>query len=111
MRQLWRIALTAERLKPERRVPMKQLPDNVSSYNKSQTYTDKTTPGMMKNDHRTRAGVWAKIIVMKGAVIYLIEDDPEPHTLTPDNPGIIEPVVFHKIDPQPGTKFHLEFFR
>ena len=90
---------------------MKQLPDNVSSYNKSQSYTDKSTPGMMKKDHRTRAGVWAKIVVMKGSIIYRIEDDPESYTLSPVHPGIIEPAVFHKIDPQAGTKFHLEFFR
>ena len=90
---------------------MKQLPDNVRAYQKSQKFTDKTTPGMMKNDHRTRAGVWAKIIVEKGEVIYHIPEQDEVHTLTPDMPGIIEPVVFHKVDPQPGARFYLEFYR
>jgi tellurite resistance-related uncharacterized protein len=90
---------------------MKQLPDNVSSYRKSQTYTDRTTPGMMKNEHRTRLGVWAKIVVQKGEVTYMIPPEDETHTLTPDNPGVIEPAVFHKIDPQLGAKFFLEFYR
>ena len=90
---------------------MKELPDNVSAYQKSQTYTDKTTPGMMKNDHRVRAGVWGRIVVEKGEIIYEIPEDGETHTLTPDLPGIIEPVKYHRIDPQPGTKFYLEFLR
>ena len=29
----------------------------------------------------------------------------------PDNPGVIEPLVFHRINPQPGTKFYLELYR
>lgn len=90
---------------------MKQLPDKVKAYNKSQTYTDRSTPGMMKNEHRTRAGVWAKIVVQKGEVIYMIPSDDETHTLTIDNPGIVEPTVFHKIEPQQGARFYLEFYR
>ena len=90
---------------------MKQIPDNLRAYKQSQKYTTRSTPGMMKNDHRTRAGVWAKIVVEKGEIIYEITDHDEVHTLTPDNPGVIEPVVFHKIDPQPGARFYLEFYR
>ena len=90
---------------------VKEIPDGVRAYNTTQIYTDKTTPGMMKNDHRTRLGVWGKIIVEKGSVAYEIPDQDESHVLTPDNPGIIEPAVTHRINPQPGTKFYLEFYR
>lgn len=90
---------------------MKELPEGVRSYQKTQTYTAKTTPGMMKNDHRVRAGVWGMIIVEAGEVTYEIPEEDESHTLTPDNPGIIAPLQFHRIDPQPGAKFHLELYR
>lgn len=89
---------------------MKDLPDNVRAYQKK-AYTHKTTPGMMKNDHRVRAGVWGKIVVQKGEVIYEIPEHEETHTLTPDLPGVIEPLVFHRIDPQPGARFYLELYR
>lgn len=90
---------------------MKEIPENVRAYQKTQLYTAKTTPGMMKNDHRTRGGVWGKIIVRSGEVGYEIPEDEESHTLTPDNPGIIEPLKFHRIDPKPGAKFYLELYR
>ena len=90
---------------------MKQLPENVKAYNKSQTYTYNSTPGMMKNNHRTRAGVWAKIIVQKGEVLYHIEGDDEVYTLSSEVAGIIEPTIFHKIDPQQGPRFAIEFYR
>ena len=90
---------------------MQEIPETVRAYQKTQTYTDKTTPGMMKNDHRVRAGVWAKIVVQKGEVIYEIPDRNESTTLTADSPGIIEPLVTHRIMPQAGAKFYLEYYR
>ena len=90
---------------------MKELPDGLPAYNKTQTYTDKTTPGMMKNDHQTRIGVWGKIIVLKGQVNYLIPADNEEIMLEPGLDGIIEPTTLHKVDPQPGSKFYIEFHR
>lgn len=89
---------------------MKEIPEGVHAYNKKE-YTDKTTPGMMKNEHSVRLGVWGKIVVQKGEVKYEIPSQGEEHLLTPDNPGIIEPLIVHKIDPQPGTKFYLELYR
>ena len=86
---------------------MAEIPEGLRVYNKSH----KTTPGMMKNDHRVRVGVWGKIIVQVGEVIYMIPERDETHTLTPDNSGIIEPLVTHKVDPQPGAKFYIEFYR
>lgn len=89
---------------------MKNIPDNVVAYNKKD-YTDKTTPGMMKNNHSVRMGVWGKIVVEKGAVKYEIPSQGEEHLLTPDNPGVIEPLMVHRIDPQPGARFYLELYR
>ena len=92
-------------------ISMKQLPENVKAYNKTQTYTYRTTPGMMKNDHSTRPGVWGKIVVERGEVTYFIVPDEETHILTPENPGVIEPAVLHRIDPQQQAKFYVEFYR
>ncbi len=90
---------------------MQELPETVRAYQKTPIYTDKTTPGMMKNDHRVRNGVWAKIVVQKGEVVYEIPDRNHVETLTPDAPGIIEPVVTHRILPRPGARFYLEYYR
>lgn len=89
---------------------MKEIPDNVHAYNKVE-YTDKTTPGMMKNEHSTRPGVWGKIVVEKGEVRFELPSESKEHLLTPENYGVIEPSVVHKIDPGPGAKFYLEFYR
>ena len=90
---------------------MQELPDTVRAYQKTPVYTDKTTPGMMKNDHRVRSGVWAKIVVQKGEVIYEVPEKNQSVTVTPDAPGIIEPVVMHRILPKVGAKFYLEYYR
>ncbi len=90
---------------------MQELPEAVQAYQKTQIYTDKTTPGMMKNDHRVRSGVWAKIVVQKGEVIYEIPDRNEQTSVTPESPAIIEPLVTHRILPQAGSKFYLEYYR
>jgi len=90
---------------------MKELPEKVQAYNKSQTYTDRSTPGMMRKDHSTRAGVWGKIVVQKGEVIYNMENDDESHTLSPEKAGVIEPTIKHRIDPQVGARFYIEFYR
>ncbi|MBI1181371.1 MAG: DUF1971 domain-containing protein [Alphaproteobacteria bacterium] len=90
---------------------MVEMPDTVRAYQKTQIFTDRTTPGMMKNDHRVRSGVWAKIVVQKGEVVYEIPERDETATLTPDAPGVIEPLVTHRILPKPGSKFYLEYYR
>jgi tellurite resistance-related uncharacterized protein len=90
---------------------MGEIPSTVRAYQKTQVYTDKTTPGLMKNDHRVRSGVWAKIVVQQGEVRYEVPATNESVTLTPDRPGVIEPLVTHRILPAPGAKFYLEYYR
>ncbi|MEN3973779.1 DUF1971 domain-containing protein [Emcibacter sp. SYSU 3D8] len=90
---------------------MQEIPDTVRPYQKTQVYTDKTTPGMMKNDHRVRSGVWAKIVVQKGEVVYEIPERNEQVTVTAEAPAVIEPVVMHRILPQAGSRFYLEYYR
>jgi len=90
---------------------MQELPEAVRAYQKTQVYTDKTTPGMMKNDHRVRTGVWAKLVVQKGEVVFEIPERNETITVTADSPAIIEPVVMHRILPQAGARFYLEYYR
>ena len=90
---------------------MKEIPEAARAYNTTRHYTDRTVPGMMKHHHTVRAGVWAKIIVERGEVKYYIDGDDQEYTLTKGNPGVVEPMVKHRIDPQPSSKFYLEFYR
>jgi len=90
---------------------MKEIPIITSAYNQTRHYTDRTVPGMMKHDHSIRAGVWGKIVVERGEVQYVIDGDDEVYTLTVDEPGVIEPLVKHRITPQPNSKFYIEFYR
>ena len=53
---------------------MKQLPDHLDHYNTTKTFTDVSAPDIMKDDHRTKAGVWGRIVVVKGEVIYCITE-------------------------------------
>ena len=88
-----------------------EIPESAKPYNKTDIFTHKNTPGMMMNNHKTRMGVWAKIVVEQGKVQYEIADTGESVTLTPDNPGIVEPLAVHRIKPEKGAKFYLQYYR
>jgi len=45
---------------------MKLLPDNVSPYKKTPEFTELAVPKGLLKDHRTKEGVWGKIVILEG---------------------------------------------
>jgi tellurite resistance-related uncharacterized protein len=94
---------------------MKNLPDDVVLYSQvpknNPSFTATTIPkGLLKN-HSTKDGTWGVIRVLKGALQYKIEDQPE-ILLDSGNPGVIEPQVLHSVSPlSDDVEFVVEFYR
>lgn len=91
---------------------MPNLPPDAVPYKRTDTFTQDTTPAKLLDHHRTKAGVWAKIIVEEGELSYVIADRPgEGFILKPGYVGVAEPEALHSVKPRGKTRFYVEFWR
>ena len=91
---------------------MKSLPSAVEFYRRTPEFTEVTVPDGLRKAHRTRAGVWGRIVVLEGGLLYRIHAAPAAeYRLDPDNPGVIEPEAEHEVEPLEHVRFFVEFYR
>lgn len=91
---------------------MKQLPTKVSFYKKTKVFDEKTIPKGILNSHQTISGVWGRINVIEGELIYIIKcEQTEQVRLDPSTFGVIEPEVTHYVRPIGKVRFYVEFYR
>jgi steroid delta-isomerase-like uncharacterized protein len=91
---------------------MKLLPPNVSPFKRTPDFTERTIPAGLLRSHETKDGVWGKIVVLEGALVYrILEPRVEEIALSPDRHGVIEPTVKHEVVPSAGVRFYVEFHR
>ena len=87
---------------------MKNLPDTVVAYQRSNLFAQDTVPAGLLNDHSTKEGVWGLIQVQKGKLEYTIGEI-DVHILTPENNGVVEPAVTHHVRPLGGCHISSNF--
>lgn len=90
---------------------MKQIPDSVTAYKKTPVFTEQTVPNGLVNEHQTKEGVWGKIVVLEGQLLYTINEPPEENTLDINRFGVVEPTVIHRVKPLGKVAFYVEFYR
>ncbi len=91
---------------------MKDLPDSVTSYNKSPEFTEETVPAGLLKAHQTKEGTWGKINVSEGYLRYrILEPELEEVLLSKEVYGVVEPTVLHEVEPEGKVRFHVEFFK
>jgi len=91
---------------------MKSLPQNVEPYSRTPEYTEATVPAGLEQRHNTKAGVWARIQVLEGRMLYrILEPTIEEHILETGTDGIIEPQMDHQIEMDETVRFFVEFLR
>ena len=96
------------------RAPASSLPAGLEHYRSTPVFTETALPAALRNDHRTKDGVWGVIRVLSGALRYSVTDparDPLTIDLTPAIPGIIEPAILHRVEPLGEVEFQVEFHR
>lgn len=86
---------------PEGLVPYRQTPD----------FTESTVPAALLENHSTKASVWARIVVLEGALEYTIDALGVRETLLPGRAGVVPPAVPHRVKPLGRVRFHLVFHR
>ena len=90
---------------------MDALPDGLTPYRRTDTFTAQTVPAGLLRDHKTRAGVWGVIHVVEGSLIYRVASKDLETTLVSGTHGIVEPEVLHSVALSEDAAFFVEFWR
>jgi tellurite resistance-related uncharacterized protein len=91
---------------------MPALPANVVRYKETPEFDEETIPAGLLHRHTLKQGVWGRIVVPEGRLLYVIEREPsETFVLSSEVPGIIEPEVPHHVEPRGKVRFRVEFYR
>lgn len=91
---------------------MKTLPAGAEPYKRTATFTEKTVPAGLLKTHTTKEGAWAKIVVLKGKLLYrILRPEIREYSLSPGVIGIVEPQVPHEVQPHDQVEFYVEFYR
>jgi tellurite methyltransferase len=90
---------------------MPELPADAGEYKRTATFTEETVPEGLLRDHRTKSGVWAKIVVEEGRLDYTLESPRRTFVLTPESPGVVPPTEPHHVTPAGRVRFHVTFLR
>lgn len=90
---------------------MKPLPDNIVAYKRTPEFDESTIPTGLLNSHQTKEGVWGKIVVLSGKLLYTIQQPFEEIELDSDRVGVVEPTVLHHVKPIGQVSFFVEFYQ
>lgn len=91
---------------------MKQLPVDVIAYKRTPEFDQDSIPKGLLREHQTKSGVWGKITILQGKLLYTInEPETEQLMLSPEVYGVVEPTVLHQIAAVDNVRFYVEFYR
>ena len=89
-----------------------RLPGDVVAYDRTREFDQDTIPAGLRRRHATKAGVWARIVVVEGALRYrVLEPEAAEWVLTPEIHGVAAPAMPHEVEPLGGVRFYVEFLR
>jgi len=93
---------------------MKSIPDTVAHYKSTPVFTEGTVPAALQRSHTTAAGVWGRITILEGTLLYRITDasaQPEEVLLSPERFGVVEPQIEHEVQVVGPVRFQVDFHR
>lgn len=85
------------------------LPENAREYRRTATFTEASLPAALRQDHRTKAGTWARIVVETGALDYHVRG--RTHRLVAGDVAVVEPERPHHVIPVGSVRLHVQFWR
>jgi tellurite resistance-related uncharacterized protein len=88
---------------------MAAVPEGVTPYKRTPTFSEDTVPAGLLRDHRTKPSTWAHIVVEEGKLEYVC--DRGTFVLQPSARGVIEPGVPHHVRLLGPVRFHVVFMR
>lgn len=79
-------------------------------YKSTPVFDEVSLPAGMRREHRTKAGSWGVIRVLKGRLRYQVLDPSSEVILEPSRPGLILPEQPHLVEPLGPIRMQIEFY-
>ncbi len=90
---------------------MTELPEGLTAYKRTPSFSETTVPAGLLKNHATKAGVWGLIHVETGRLRYVVPSRDEDRVLDRANRGVVTPEVLHRVEPLGPVRFYVEFWR
>jgi len=92
---------------------MKTLPESVKVYKRTPVFNQDSIPKGLLSEHSTKPGAWGLLTIESGQLTYFVTEPgyEEEVTLTPNNPGVIEPSTNHHIQADGPVSFFIQFYK
>lgn len=91
---------------------MKSIPEGIVPYRRTAEFNEENVSETWLRPHSTKRGRWARIVVLEGQLLYVINGESiEEICLDANTFGVVEPGVGHFIRPLGKVRFYLEFYR
>ena len=88
------------------------FPPSFETYKQTPIFDQNTIPKGLLRAHSTKKGVWAKIVILEGSLLYTIEGPPpQSTTLTPTAHGVVVAEVEHHVASEGPVRFYVAFYK
>lgn len=88
------------------------LPEDLVLQRTTPELDAESVPAGLLRAHRLAEGVWGRLEVTGGSVLFVWEtDDERPVDLTAGDTVVIGPGLYHHVEPAPDARFVVEFYR
>jgi tellurite resistance-related uncharacterized protein len=79
-------------------------------YRSTPVFTNDTLPEGLRRAHSTKADVWGLLKVLKGTILYVIEESGERQVVHAPQSVIILPQQLHHVEPQGVMEMQVDFY-
>jgi tellurite methyltransferase len=88
-----------------------EWPDALEMYKRTKIFSQDSVPRGLQCGHRTRVGVWGRIVIEQGALRYHVDEMDGHQQLMPGTAGVIVPQLTHRVEVIGDVHFFVEFHR
>ena len=89
-----------------------EIPEHFVQTHKTPIFSAETVPAGLKRNHRTKAGIWAKINVVEGRLRYYVDGRQLTFELSPERIGIVVPELVHHVELMgEDVRFYVAFYQ
>lgn len=95
----------------ERHLASMELPSGLELARTTPEFTAESVPDGLLAAHQVAEGVWGRLIVRAGTVVFVVEESGDRRTVASGRHQVIAPGVVHHVEPSDDARFAVEFHR
>lgn len=89
-----------------------ELPADLVLARTTELFDNDSVPAGLLRAHRTAGGVWGRLVVRQGSLVFVFEDQADhPVTITEGGHVVIPPARLHHVELTGPAAFVVEFYR